>query len=486
MDWTADKIAAMAANAAAEKRGRDTARPALWTNIMSDGLYLWGYCKGSGSMPYQTQINLALPAFTCTCPLFAKPPCKHALGLLFYWEQNKANIEKSDQYPEWVQKWKAKHQPAPAATAAAPLSPEAKAEQEKAKLQRRSKRLENMRAGMEELQLWLLDLAAQGAANADVLQAHYWDTIAKRMVDAQLPRIAIYLRETATALEQAQDWLAVLAQRLGELYLLVQAFQKLANQANSDENSNDEANRDENNNENNTTLAAAQSPIINDDDLLAAIGVHTQKKEVLAESQAIAGLWAVVGVEEDVDIENRDFRKVWLYQLDSPKPKKALILDFVFGANSYEQLFIWATVLQGQLSYYPSASPQRALLPTFQIVPDSPITPERLQPFSDIAVMLEAYTLEILANFTLIEQLVACQGLWLNIDSTSQKVMAIDAKGQQIELIFTSLLHAYRILAVSGGAPVCLIGKLLNSCQFQPLSLLCDAAIIPIADALLK
>lgn len=475
MDWTADKIAAMAANPAAEKRGRDTARPALWTNIMSDGLYLWGQCKGSGSMPYQTQINLALPAFACTCPLFAKPPCKHALGLLFYWEQNKANIQQTDQYPEWVQKWKAKHLPAATAdTAAAPISPETKAEQEKAKLQRRSKRLDNMRAGIEELQLWLLDLAAQGAANADVLQAHYWDTIAKRMVDAQLPRIATFLRETAPALEQALDWLATLAQRLGELYLLVQAFQQLATQ------------EDEENNGQNKPSLATISPIINDDDLLAALGVHTQKKDVLAENPAIKGLWAVVGIEEAVDIENRPFRKVWLYQLDSPKPQKALILDFIFGSNNYEQIFIWGTVLAGELSFYPSASPQRALLPAFQVLPDAPMPAARFQPFSDIAVMLEAYTLDIIANFTLTEQLVACQGLWISIDSSSQKAMAIDAKGQQIELIFSNLIFAYQILAVSGGAPVCLVGKLLNSCQFQPLSLLSDEAIIPVADVVKK
>jgi hypothetical protein len=473
MDWTADKIAAMAANPAAEKRGRDTARPALWTNTMTDGLYLWGHCKGSGAMPYQTQINLTLPAFACTCPLFAKPPCKHALGLLFYWEQNKANIQQTDQYPEWVQKWKAKHQPAAAPDSApVPISPEAKAEQEKAKLQRRSKRLDNMRAGIEELQLWLLDLAAQGAANADVLQTHYWDTIAKRMVDAQLPRIATFLRETAPALEQAEDWLATLAQRLGELYLLVQAFQQLATHED----------------EENSTLAAvaSQTPIINDDDLLAALGVHTQKKEVLAESTPIKGLWAVVGVEEAVDIENRPFRKVWLYQLDKPTPQKALILDFIFGSNNYEQIFIWGTVLAGELSFYPSASPQRALLPAFHVLPDAPIPAARFQPFSDIAVMLEAYTLDIIANFTLGEQLVACQGLWISIDNNSQKVMAIDAKGQQIELIFSNLIFAYQILSVSGGAPVCLVGKLLNSCQFQPLSLLSDEVIIPVADVVQK
>lgn len=467
MDWTADKIAAMAANPAAEKRGRDTARPALWTNTMTDGLYLWGQCKGSGAMPYQTQINLALPAFACTCPLFAKPPCKHALGLLFYWEQNKTNIQQTDQYPDWVQKWKAKHQPAPD-NPPLPISPEAKAEQEKAKRQRRSKRLDNMRAGIEELQLWLLDLAAQGAANADVLQTHYWDTIAKRMVDAQLPRIATFLRETAPALEQAEDWLTTLAQRLGELYLLVQAFQQLATQAD----------------EENPTLAP--TAIINDDDLLAALGVHTQKKEVLLESTPIKGLWAVVGIEEAVDIENRPFRKVWLYQLDSPTAQKALILDFIFGSNNYEQIFIWGTVLAGELSFYPSASPQRALLPAFQVLPDAPIPAARFQPFSDIAVMLEAYTLDILANFTLAEQLVACQGLWISIDNDSQKAMAIDTKGQQIELIFSNLIFAYQILAVSGGAPVCLVGKLLNSCQFQPLSLLSDEAIIPVADVVQK
>ena len=40
-----------------------------------------GCCQGSGKTPYQVQVDITGPAYTCSCPS-RKVPCKHALALL--------------------------------------------------------------------------------------------------------------------------------------------------------------------------------------------------------------------------------------------------------------------------------------------------------------------------------------------------------------------------------------------------------------------
>src|SRR5947208_1355891 len=78
--WTADQVLALAPDDSSRKAGARLATPAPWTGTGTAGAAVWGLCKGSGSRPYQTAVDLSGPAFRCTCPS-RKFPCKHALGL---------------------------------------------------------------------------------------------------------------------------------------------------------------------------------------------------------------------------------------------------------------------------------------------------------------------------------------------------------------------------------------------------------------------
>ena len=84
--WTADQVLATAPDAASVAAGRKLATPGPWsdTGVSAEPPALWGSCAGSGKTPYQTVIDLAGPAFKCSCPS-RKFPCKHALGLLLLW-----------------------------------------------------------------------------------------------------------------------------------------------------------------------------------------------------------------------------------------------------------------------------------------------------------------------------------------------------------------------------------------------------------------
>jgi predicted signal transduction protein with EAL and GGDEF domain len=70
---------------------------------------VWGECQGSGSKPYQTQVDVsgAGPTFRCSCPS-RKFPCKHGLALLLLQAQTPQTFTAAE--PAWVSEWRASRQ----------------------------------------------------------------------------------------------------------------------------------------------------------------------------------------------------------------------------------------------------------------------------------------------------------------------------------------------------------------------------------------
>src|SRR5215472_18662690 len=103
LDWTTDQILKLSPDAASAKAAQGLLNLKNWSRLGTDGRAAWGLCQGSGSKPYQAQIDLPEPAFKCSCPS-RKFPCKHGLALLLLLaEQPKEFREASP--PDWVMKW---------------------------------------------------------------------------------------------------------------------------------------------------------------------------------------------------------------------------------------------------------------------------------------------------------------------------------------------------------------------------------------------
>ena len=96
--WTADQVLALAPDAASRKAGSKLGAAGPWSETGScDEGTVWGLCRGSGSKPYQTVVDLADaagPAYKCSCPS-RKFPCKHALGLLLLWAARTARCRRA-------------------------------------------------------------------------------------------------------------------------------------------------------------------------------------------------------------------------------------------------------------------------------------------------------------------------------------------------------------------------------------------------------
>ncbi|MGB8191873.1 MAG: SWIM zinc finger family protein, partial [Chitinophagaceae bacterium] len=81
MNLSEEQILALAPDESSKKSGKELSNASKWVSKGANETALWGECKGSGSKPYQTQVDLANIAFKCSCPS-RKFPCKHGLGLL--------------------------------------------------------------------------------------------------------------------------------------------------------------------------------------------------------------------------------------------------------------------------------------------------------------------------------------------------------------------------------------------------------------------
>ena len=68
MTLSEDQILALAPDEASKKAGLGLANMSKWVSKGANELAIWGECQGSGSKPYQAQIDLSNIAFKCSCP----------------------------------------------------------------------------------------------------------------------------------------------------------------------------------------------------------------------------------------------------------------------------------------------------------------------------------------------------------------------------------------------------------------------------------
>ncbi len=227
--WTADQVLALAPDAPSRKAGSRLGVAGPWSEAGSSGEgAVWGLCKGSGSKPYRTVVDLSAPAgpaYKCSCPS-RKFPCKHALGLLLVWAAGDSTVPDGAP-PAWAEDWLASRRKSadgegssaasPASSVAAPADPEAARK-------RAERRAERITAGATELEQRLCDLLRSGTASAEQTGYGLWDETAARMVDAQAPGLAARVRELGALPSSGPGWPVRLLEECALLHLLDQGW----------------------------------------------------------------------------------------------------------------------------------------------------------------------------------------------------------------------------------------------------------------------
>ncbi|WP_216590869.1 SWIM zinc finger family protein [Streptomyces brasiliscabiei] len=225
--WTAEQVLALAPDAASRKAGSKLAVAGPWSSAgSSDEGTVWGLCKGSGSKPYQTIIDVADssgPAYNCSCPS-RKFPCKHALGLLLLWSGDDTAVP-SGPVPDWAEQWlSGRRTRAAARTTRTDAASGATSADPEAARRRAERRADRITAGAAELEQRLTDLFRGGLAAAEQAGYGLWEETAARMVDAQAPGLAARVRELGAIPGSGPGWPVRLLEECALLHLLDQGW----------------------------------------------------------------------------------------------------------------------------------------------------------------------------------------------------------------------------------------------------------------------
>ena len=228
--WSEDHVVSAAPDAQVVRAARRLGDPRPWSDTGTAGTLLWGSCTGSGKNPYRVSIDVAAPAYKCTCPS-RKFPCKHSVALLFLWSRGDvAEGTPADFAAEWAaaRAGRARRAAAKATTAAHSRTPEQKARTAAGAAARAKRRDKLMSEGLEELDLWLADQLRQGLANGVDRRPRQLTDLAGRMVDAQVPGVAGRLRRIAGEIGSLSGAESIerTVEEFGGLHLLVRAWQR--------------------------------------------------------------------------------------------------------------------------------------------------------------------------------------------------------------------------------------------------------------------
>ncbi len=416
---TVEQVEALSPDAASLKRARGLATERHWVSLGVSEDALWGECQGSGKKPYRTQVALSDFAAKCSCPS-RKFPCKHALALMLLAAAGASGIKKTSP-PDWVAEW-IKKRARRAEAKAAKAQSEPKTEEDLKALKKAAKRRAKKREalaheGVQALQLWLKDLAHLGLADIKNLPASVWEDQAARMVDSQIPGAARLIREMAEALASETDWPPRLLLRLGRLFLLTRAYQKLESLSDLEE-----------------------------AEVRALLGWTITQEELIESEPAVAddGLGCDVQTDEESQTGVRT-QIAWLWGRETRQP--AQILNFAYRNQPLDISLIAGRAFRGELVYYPGALPLRALFKEKQVL-DSAFEPAG---YKTLSGFLSAYA-DALGRDPWIEDYpVILQAVTPVL--TNDRWYVCDAAGEALPLP-EKYAAGWSLFSLSGGAPL--------------------------------
>jgi hypothetical protein len=439
--WSTDQVSALAADAASVAAARRLAVPAPWsdTGASADPAAVWGQCRGSGAVPYQTVVDLSGPAFRCSCPS-RKFPCKHALGLLFLWSSGQ--VPHAEEPPEFAGSWLATREQQAARAGARweardqargpvrPANPEAA-------LKRARQRAERVASGLAELDQWLRDQVRTGLAGTDRAAYRHFEAVAARLVDAQSPAVASRLRGLPAVVASGEGWPARLLAEYGLLRLLVVAHRRLAELP--------------------EPVAAT---------VRIRIGYPLSRQEVL-DTPPVRDRWAVLGLRDSAE-DRLTVRRVWLH--GSATGQAALVLSFAPAGQPLDTSLVPGLTIDADLHFYPGAAPLRALVGTRHGDP-VPLEPPAGQP---IEQALDGWAAALAADPWLDGWPVVLAGLVPVPQDQGWRV--VDGAGRWLP-VAAGEADLWRWLAVSGGDPVPVFGEWTPT-GLRPVSVLPPAGLV--------
>ncbi len=423
---TAERVLALAPDAASAQAARKLTSPAKWPTLNATADALWGECQGSGSKPYLVGVDRRTPdlACKCSCPS-RKFPCKHGLALLLLhvggvgaWEE----VAPPDLLQKWLDGRQARQQ-----ETASPASASKPAGDPAAKAKREAARTAKITGGLADLHLWLQDLIREGLHAARALPYRTWDEQAGRLIDAQAPGAARLVRQIPGVLHDESGEL--LLAHLGRLALLCEGW---------------------------TQRGALSDP--ERLQLLSALGQPLDTAALLS-GEGTPEEWTALGYLQLAE-ERLEVRRTWLRR--TRDGQTAALFDFAVAGRGFPPMVPLFVSGELDVRLVPTLYPQRAVLrgePQWN--PDGTMPS---LPSLSIAGMQRDYA-AALARAPWLEFIGCVLGpVWLRPDPPE----AHDLQGQAVPIVADDV---YMLMAYAEGRPTLLFGE-WNGVSFQVISVI--------------
>ncbi|MEU2384227.1 SWIM zinc finger family protein [Streptomyces sp. NPDC012461] len=432
---TADQVSALAPDRASRVAGSELAVPGAWSDTgWSDDGVVWGLCVGGGGPePHRTVVDVADawspdgpalgssgPAYGCSCPS-RTAPCVHALGLLLLRSADGGPVQRAEA-PGWAVRWAADRRGRAgrergAGRGEVPDPVPGPADPEAAR-RRAERRAERVTAGATELEQRLADLLRGGLAAAEQAGYSLWEETAARMVDAQAPGLAARVRELGTIPGTGPDWPVRLLQECALLHLLVRGW-----------------------------LRRERLPGDLAVTVRSRVGLPTS-----AEGLPVRDRWLVLAQYDTADARLTT-RRIWLYGTESGRT--ALHLSYGAAGRVPETALPVGLAVDAELAAYPGAEQVRAALRERF---GSPAPTALRPPGTSTAGAVRRYGEALRKDPWLDSVPVTLDRVVPAPDGGSWQLADADA-GTALRLTPTARSGLWRLVALSGGAPVRVFGE---------------------------
>ncbi|MEU0599596.1 SWIM zinc finger family protein [Streptomyces sp. NPDC006393] len=421
--WGADQVLALAPDDASRKAGSKLGVAGPWSEAgSSDEGTVWGLCRGSGSRPYQTVVDIADaagPAYKCSCPS-RKFPCKHALGLLLLWAAGEDAVPPGSA-PDWAEQWTAGRRGRAAEKRAAGASGAGSgAADPEAARRRAERRAERITAGATELEQRLADLLRGGLAAAEQAGYGLWEETAARMVDAQAPGLAARVRELGAIPSSGPGWPVRLLEECALLHLLDQGWLRRERLPES--------------------LAAT---------VRSRVGLPGSTDGV-----PVRDRWLVLAQYDTADAKLTT-RRIWLHGAGSGRT--VLLLSYGAAGRAPEPALPVGLALDAEVAAYPGAGQLRAALGERFAAPE----PTRIRPPGVTTALAAARYGEALRDDPWLESVPVTLEEVIPVPDGESWQLADAGSDSALPLTPVALGRPglWRLVALSGGAPVTVFGE---------------------------
>lgn len=441
MNWSVEQVLGLAPDVSSAKRGQSLAHAKKWLLIEANDRAIWGECKGSGSRPYRTRIDLVGPAYKCSCPSRAFP-CKHAIGLFLLRVSSNEVVIKPEP-PIWVSDWLEQRDKKRKPKVKADLSPAEIKKRKADKAKRLAKRVSEMQEGFNDLENWIVDLIRQGIAALESRPYSFWKEMAAQMVDRKISGASGIILDMALIPGSGPDWPDRMVQKISSLYLLIRAFRQLD-----------------------------KLPDDFREEVVQVAGIKYKKEEVF-EMETVEDVWQVLGVLESVQ-EDLNLRRTYLSGKNTGR--MAMLLEFAHGNMAFEGHYFVGHSFEGALSYYPGVVPLRAIIKKrtadFNAI-------QKVDGFNTVKDFLAHYAKD------------AGKKPWLaHAPCILSKVIPQDQKGQFLLLdengegipVQNRSFSGWKLLALSGGHPIQVFGEWTGQ-HFVPFTVMTNSQWINLSDS---